>query len=180
MKKTLIFSFSLLALLVSPAFSQETLTITTYYPSPTGIYNRLATTTLGVGDNDGSGTLDAADAPDPATNPGDVWIAGDVGIGTITPQLPAPNGNPGNLDVNDVYLRSTGEWLSQAGGGGGCYVSYSGGCLTGFTNMGSLGSFGNCYHQRPWGGSDYFSPPGGTCSGSEYRYTFGTADVCCQ
>jgi hypothetical protein len=32
MKKTFIFGFSLLVLLVSPAFSQETLTITTYYP----------------------------------------------------------------------------------------------------------------------------------------------------
>jgi hypothetical protein len=30
--------------------------------------------------------------------------------------LPAPNGNPGNLDVNDVYLRSTGQWLSQGQG----------------------------------------------------------------
>ena len=38
---------------------------------------------------------------------------GNVGIGNINPKSPAPNGQNGNLDVNDVYLRSTGKWVSQ-------------------------------------------------------------------
>jgi len=38
-----------------------------------------------------------------------------VGIGVATPQTPAPNTQAGNLDVNDIYLRSTGQWLSRQG-----------------------------------------------------------------
>ncbi|MDP2923045.1 MAG: hypothetical protein Q8O30_04920 [Candidatus Omnitrophota bacterium] len=79
--------FWLIFLCCFSAFSQpETLTITTYYPAPFGIYNRLVTSTLGVGDNSASGGLDGADAPDPVTQTGDVWIVADVGISTTTPQ----------------------------------------------------------------------------------------------
>ncbi|MBI3319549.1 MAG: hypothetical protein HYZ89_03070, partial [Candidatus Omnitrophica bacterium] len=44
---------------------------------------------------------------------------GNVGIGTATPTSPAPGpgGTPatGNVDANDVFLRSTGKWVSQGG-----------------------------------------------------------------
>jgi len=71
----------------SNSFSQETFTLTTYYPAPFGVYQRLVTQTLGVGDNNGSGTVDANDAPNPTVvnQEGDVWIAGDLGIGTNAP-----------------------------------------------------------------------------------------------
>ena len=51
---------------------------------------------------------------------------GNVGIGTVSPQGPAPNNKPANLDVNDVYLRSTDQWVSKmsGGGGGGLPVGY--------------------------------------------------------
>jgi len=68
-----------------PAFGQETFALITYYPAPFGIYQRLVTQTLGVGDMNNNG-IGADDVPDPIANPGDVWIAGDVGIGTTTPQ----------------------------------------------------------------------------------------------
>jgi len=68
-----------------PAFGQETFALITYYPAPFGIYQRLVTQTLGVGDMNNNG-IGADDAPDTIANPGDVWIAGDVGIGTTTPQ----------------------------------------------------------------------------------------------
>jgi len=64
---------------------EESITITTYYPSPYGVYNQMVTNTLGVGDNDGDTDLDSDDAPDPSINPGEVWIAGNVGIGTTNP-----------------------------------------------------------------------------------------------
>ncbi len=45
---------------------------------------------------------------------------GNVGIGTTSPNSPAPGpgGTPttGNLEVNDVYLRSVNKWASQGGG----------------------------------------------------------------
>jgi hypothetical protein len=47
----------------------------------------------------------------------DTYLAvssGNVGIGTMAPHTPAPNGGSGNLDVNDVYLRSIGKWASQS------------------------------------------------------------------
>lgn len=88
MKKIPIICLAISIFLICPVFAQtsETITFTTYYPSPVGVYNRLVTNTLGVGDNDSSGGIDAADTPDPTTDPGDVWIAGNVGIGTDNPQ----------------------------------------------------------------------------------------------
>lgn len=51
---------------------------------------------------------------------------GDVGIGIANPQSPAPGGQPGNLDVNDIYLRSKSRWLSQGGSGNSVSGSYAG------------------------------------------------------
>ncbi len=60
---------------------QETITITTFYPSPVGVYNRLVTRTLGIGDNNNDGQITDADSPEPATNAGDLWVARNVQIG---------------------------------------------------------------------------------------------------
>ncbi len=80
MKKLFLF-LSLFAINCGILFAED-ITITTYYPSPNGSYNQLQANRLGVGDNDGSGQLTNADIP--VTN-GDVWIAGNVGIGTTNP-----------------------------------------------------------------------------------------------
>jgi hypothetical protein len=80
----------------------ESLTMTTYYPAPSGTYQKLVTT---------GGT---------ASNPVNTILArdaGSVGIGTTSPHAPAPNGLNGILDVNDIYLRSVGKWGSSFGGG---------------------------------------------------------------
>jgi hypothetical protein len=95
MKITLILMFLVLFLIVPLGFSQETITLSTYYPSPFGVYQRLVTNTLGVGDNNTAVSgIDSSDAPDPSVTAqqGDVWVAGDVGVGTRTPQ--------NRLDVN--------------------------------------------------------------------------------
>ena len=60
----------------------DDVTITTYYPSPSGSYNYLQADKLGVGDNNKDGSFTSADVP---TNSGDVWIKGKVGIGTTNP-----------------------------------------------------------------------------------------------
>ena len=73
MNKVIIF-LGVFLLFLSSSFAQETLTISTYYPAPFGVYNQLVTNTLGVGDNNSSGGIDAGDAP-LVTDAGDVWIA---------------------------------------------------------------------------------------------------------
>lgn len=71
----------------------ESVTLSTYYPAPSGVYTQMITT-------------------------GNTYLArdqGNVGVGTKSPQGLAPNGiAQGNLDVNDVYLRSLGQWASQS------------------------------------------------------------------
>ena len=81
-----LFFWSIFLLCFSAFAQQETLTITTYYPAPLGVYGQLVTNTLGVGNTNGAGGITGADAPNPATNRGDVWITGNVGIGTNTTQ----------------------------------------------------------------------------------------------
>ncbi len=94
-----------------PCFAQnEQITITTYYPSPFGVYNELRAKKMAIGDtyyNPASISIN---------DPADLIVEGNVGIGTTSPHNVPPNGNTGNLDVNDIYLRSISKWASQTGG----------------------------------------------------------------
>lgn len=91
--------------LFSLGFCDETMTITTYYPSPYGSYNQLQTYMLGVGDNNNNGSLDANDVP---STQGDVWIAGNVGIGNGTTTLNKKlNIYVGATNNNGIYLNDS-------------------------------------------------------------------------
>lgn len=113
----------------------EEITITTYYPSPYGSYNQLQASTLGVGDNNVSGGLDSGDVPDPATDPGDVWISGNVGIGTMAPTQA--------LDVNGTVNATAYQVGATPGissvlsvrdaGGGSCTITVTNGIVTAST-----------------------------------------------
>ena len=83
-KKCCIVGIVVLFTLPIYAFAQEreTLTLSTYYPAPYGVYDRLITNTLGVGDTNDDTKLNSSDGP---ANQGDVWIAGKVGIGRVSP-----------------------------------------------------------------------------------------------
>ena len=185
--------FFLFLLIIPSVFSQENITITTYYPAPFGVYEELRSRRMAIGQTyfdqsqhpwaataipaageisqdadlvvegnvgigttapdvkllvngtggedsmikaalnnqdygarmwvrpDGSGrfglsdTTSTADAIffDGSGQLASYFNAGDVGIGTTTPQSPAPNGLNGNLDVNDIYLRSKNKWISN-------------------------------------------------------------------
>jgi len=95
-----VFYFNFYLFFVAIALSRS-ITLTTYYPAPSGVYRNLTTT---------QDTYLATDS-------------GNVGIDTDTPTSAAnPNGNTnGNLDVNDIWLRDAnggaGEWASQEGDG---------------------------------------------------------------
>ncbi len=106
-----LFSLFLFFIFIAAAYADDdTLTISTYYPSPFGVYNRLQTNSLGVGDNNNNGVLDSGDVP-PATRGatnGDVWIAGNVGIGI---GATAPTAG---LDVNgNVRIRGGGPGANK-------------------------------------------------------------------
>ena len=155
----------------------EDITITTYYPSPYGAYNQLQTNRLAVGDTNGSGSLDAADQPNRdgdirlKTQAGDpaAWSAGTTGQFSYS----------GAKD--SLYHYNGSSWVGS-GGGGGCYVSYSGGCLAGFTIKASAGSWGQCF---TFSGSTLFvafRPAGGGCpvASGWFLATYGNANVCCK
>jgi hypothetical protein len=124
--KLMIICLFFIPCLFSLSFAQqdETITIATYYPSPYGVYKQLQTNSFGVGDNDGDGSLDDGDVP---TTAGDVWISGNVGIGTTNPQAglevshglrltptTLPAGVEGELRYDtsrkNLYYRSDSRW----------------------------------------------------------------------
>lgn len=82
MFKKILFLGILCALSTLAYAEEDSITITTYYPSPYGSYNQLQANSLGVGDNNGNSALESGDVPSVS---GDVWIAGKVGIGTTNP-----------------------------------------------------------------------------------------------
>ena len=122
MKKAFIFGLLLSICLIYPAFSQssETLTFTTYYPSPIGVYSELRAQRLAVGDNyyDAAEYCWSGTCTNTIDADADLVVEGNVGIGTASPNpnpSPANNQSSGNLDVNDVFVRSTNSWLSEGG-----------------------------------------------------------------
>jgi len=95
----------ILSFLYAACFAEESITITTYYPSPYGSYRQLAADQIAIGST----------YRNPTYADGSLYVQDNVGIGTTSPQTPAPNALTGNLDVNDIYLRSTSQWVSQIG-----------------------------------------------------------------
>ena len=81
--------FILLCLIFSSSFAEESITITTYYPSPYGSYRELRSKRLAIGDN----YTDAANYTWEEVNGdggqvdylADLVVEGNVGIGTVTP-----------------------------------------------------------------------------------------------
>jgi hypothetical protein len=104
---------------VTPSFAQgESITFTTYYPSPYGVYNQLQTNKLAVGDTNDDNLLTGADQP-PAN--GQLYTARSV---IFKPQssLPAFDTREGELvyqggSEKKFYFYDGNGWVAQAGGG---------------------------------------------------------------
>jgi hypothetical protein len=81
--------FVCLLCLASPVFAQETLTITTYYPAPFGVYQEMRVHgRMAIGDANKDGTIDNNDlAHDTSGNPipGVLTVGEGIGIGTVEP-----------------------------------------------------------------------------------------------
>ena len=131
------------------------------------------------------------------TSPCDIYLL-DVNGKVITADGPLANVQA----VRSVGTQNTGEPTQRAieaavgaGGGGGCYVSYgkppvanraaapNDNCIIGFTDKGSVGSYGACKYSS--GGlttayGRYFFPPNGVCVGSFEPEIAGDAYLCCQ
>jgi len=114
---------------------------------------------------------------------------GNVGIGTTNPGAELEvNGNIiANAPIQNNHVATKG--YVDAASIGGCYISYindstDGACLSGFTNMGSLGTYGSCVvGEFDRGAIAVFRPPGTNCEGGftpQYIYTRGTAYLCCK
>ncbi|MEK6727154.1 MAG: hypothetical protein AABY28_00575 [Candidatus Omnitrophota bacterium] len=71
----------LICLSVTLSYSQEEqITVTTYYPSPYGSYNRLQANRNAIGDTNNDGQLTSADQP---ANDGDLLVRRSIAIGTL-------------------------------------------------------------------------------------------------
>jgi hypothetical protein len=91
MKRVVSVIFLLVLLISFSAFSQENLTITTYYPAPFGVYNELRSKRIAIGQNYFDNSVYPWDIDNNVSNneiPQDVSlvIEGRVGIGTVTPR----------------------------------------------------------------------------------------------
>jgi len=135
--------------------TDESITITTYYPSPYGSYGELTTYRMKIGStySDTSVTV----------NDNNLIVEGNVGIGTSHTRT-SQDGRSIKLDVannniitDDVYLASpksgSPKWASEGGGGG----------------IVSTGLYGSCHYVR--------APGGGSCS-SAYSPAFCSGIIC--
>ncbi|MFA5144996.1 MAG: hypothetical protein WC723_03210 [Candidatus Omnitrophota bacterium] len=198
-------SFFLL-ILSSFSFSEETLTITSYYPSPYGSYNELRAKRVAIGDNYINTTTYTWETTDGDGGEvdylADLVVEGRVGIGTVTPTTPLHivgtttgavrivDGNQASGYVLTSDANGLGKW--QASSGGTMYMYY---CFSSTTygtpvctNSGGTRLYCPAgYTQKlalgAWGTSNglqdpYYIPPGGSFSG--IAGYVGSAYVCSQ
>ena len=99
-----LFSLSILNIFLAlPVFAEDTLTITTYYPSPYGVYRELRAKRIAIGDD----YIDGANYTWQDTESGsgevdfnaDLVVEGNVGIGTANPSV--------TLDIGGAWSGGT-------------------------------------------------------------------------
>ena len=99
----------------------ERLTITTYYPSPYGIYSKLLAKMLGVGDTNGDGQFDNNDLP---TTEGDILAKGYIRTkARFSYQDPNPpgtiyNGKNGTITIGTTIITVRGGIITDCSGAG--------------------------------------------------------------
>lgn len=189
-----LWSFFLFLLSFYPfLFADETLTITSYYPSPYGSYSQLQSNQLSVGDTNGDSQMTSADLPN---------NTGDIRLKVHTSAPPTEAGLQGEIAyASDGYLyvnNGSSTWVKQ-GGGGASFTYYcnlatdaqptpsnictnaggtQGYCPAGFRQIYDLGSWGYCGDASVHG--YFFRLPGGGCFSGWGVVNLGEAYVCSQ
>lgn len=99
--------------MVSLVFAEqpsEKLTITTYYPSPTGIYNKLQSRRFSVGDTNDDGNINANDLPE---YDGQLLVNRSVMVRPL--REPPADGREGeifyNLSAHSFYFHNGTDWV---------------------------------------------------------------------
>jgi len=162
--------FSLILTFAAYGFCEESMTITTYYPSPYGVYKSLR------------------------LYPNTDHAAGDSCIGANAGEMSY------NQTANQVLFCNGSTWQTLGGGVSYTYYCFSTGstgtpvctnaggtqgyCPSGYTQKLVLGSWGYCSTNFWYGGTayaiaTYLLPPGGSC-GSYNTSVVGNAYVCSQ
>lgn len=105
---------------------EESVSITTYYPSPYGAYNQLSSNKFSVGDTNGDGKLTDADQP---PEDGKLYVAKSV---IYKPQIGDPatwstlNAKEGELAYSSskdaFYAYNGSSWVAQVGAGAVVYA----------------------------------------------------------
>jgi hypothetical protein len=166
---------------------EESITITTYYPSPYGAYNELKTKKLAVGDTDQPGREGSIKFAPQGGDPISDWPAGKTG------ELAYSSVN------NSFYYYDGSGWQPFGGGGGVSFTYYcfqylpgepacadaggtQGYCPAGFRQERALGAWGYCYSDTTHDyQSPYFFPPGCTdCHPTFTARLVGEAYLCSQ
>jgi hypothetical protein len=154
---------------VGLSFADEQLTVTTYYPSPVGVYNELQTNKLSVGDVNDDGDLTSADLPPEV---GQLAVARSVVFNPYSDLATIkglPNPRQGEAAYNageDSYYNYNGsDWVPLGGSAKGRCILYYGNlsdCSSGGTNWDNCcpgefpkfkmwaGTYGYC-HYGPFG-----------------------------
>lgn len=167
----------LLAVFLTGRASAEEFRITSYYPAPYGSYRDLeAKKSLSVGNISVAG-MTVGDL-----SQGEVWVEDSVIFRgrDSDPLIPKEGEVIYNSAENTLKYSSDGStWTSVRNR---CYTSFSGSCLAGYSNVGSLGNYGHCV-RTVFGNTVYafYLPGNPVCP---WGYTMvapsGTAIICCQ
>ena len=132
-----ILTFFVTPLVFSDTNNTESITISTYYPAPFGVYKELRSTELqsekiAVGDTNNDGQITSADQPSRA---GDIRFKPQPGDPSSW-----PFGNTGQLtysSMNDEFYHYNGsEWVAQ-GGGTGYFLQCGNSCPSGTSYVGN-------------------------------------------
>ncbi|MCK9432474.1 MAG: tail fiber domain-containing protein [Candidatus Omnitrophica bacterium] len=142
-KHAFYFTLSFLLFFCPVFLFAEEITITSYYPSPYGVYNELRAKKMAIGDNyidSGNYTWESSDGDGGEVDyNADLVVEGNVGIGTTSPNRRLEvkdavvfNSGNGNLDSNDItFLKNSAKlligWNRSRGAGEADFINNRGG-----------------------------------------------------